>query len=167
MEYVLKHSESILKKNYFKKFGRKFSLCGHFRQKTVESQRKIFKRENFFQIDFFGLEYVLKHSESILKKRVKLTLIRSGRWAELGLPLELSCLKTVESQRKFSTGKFFSESTFRFRIRFKTFWIDSEKKFFLRFWSKISTMWPFWSKTVESQRKIFKRESFLKSTFSV
>ena len=53
LKYVLKHSESILKKNFFfKNFGRKFSLCGHFGQKTVESQRKIFNGKFFSKSTF-------------------------------------------------------------------------------------------------------------------
>ena len=36
--------------------------------------------------------------------------------------------KIVESQKKNFQRDFFQNQLFRFRIRFKTFWIDSEKK---------------------------------------
>ena len=48
-----------------------------------------------------------------------------------GRPFSLFCrfrLKTVESQRKHFNGNFFRNRLFRFRIRFQTFWIDSEQK---------------------------------------
>ena len=65
LKYVLKHSESIPKKNFFSKF---FFENFHFLTTFVKqwlSTRKKFSRENVFEINFFGLKYVLKHSESI------------------------------------------------------------------------------------------------------
>ena len=73
--------------------------------------------------------------------------------------------KTVESRRKIFNGKFFTKSTFRFRIRFKTFWIESEKFFFSKFWWKIFTMWPFWSKNGRVPEKNFQREIFFEIDF--
>ena len=54
LKYVLKHSESIPKKNFFRKFFRKFSLFGYFRQKMVKSQKKI-SNGNFFSISTFSV----------------------------------------------------------------------------------------------------------------
>ena len=68
LKYVLKHSESILKKNFFQKFWSKIFTMWPFLSKNGRVPEKNFQREIFFEIDFFGLEYVLKHSESILKK---------------------------------------------------------------------------------------------------
>ena len=42
-----------------------------FWSKNGRVPEKNFQREIFFEINFFGLEYVLKHSESILKKKFK------------------------------------------------------------------------------------------------
>ena len=83
-----------------------FSLCGHFRRNDRVPEKNS-QREIFFDTNFFGLKYVLKHSESILKKKLQ------------------------------------------------------------KFWSKIFTMWPFWSKNGRVPEKNFQWEIFVKSTFSV
>ena len=71
LEYVLKHSESILKKKIQKFWSIIFTLW-LFWSKNGRVPEKNFQRGNFFEIDFFGLEYVLRHSESILKKNSKI-----------------------------------------------------------------------------------------------
>ena len=55
-------------KIFFRFFFRKFSLFLTIFVKKWLSPRKKFQGENFFDINFFGLKYVLKHSESIPKK---------------------------------------------------------------------------------------------------
>ena len=70
LKYVLKHSESILKKK-FQKFWSKIFTMWPFWSKNGRVPEKNFQRGKFFEIDFFGLEYVLRHSESILKKKFK------------------------------------------------------------------------------------------------
>ena len=53
------------KKVFSKFFSKIFFFC-HLRHKMVQSKKKI-STGIFFEINFFGLKYVLKHSESIPK----------------------------------------------------------------------------------------------------
>ena len=63
---VLEIFSKIPKK--IQKFWSKIFTIWLFWSKNGRVPEKNFQREIFFEIDFFGLEYVLRHSESILKQ---------------------------------------------------------------------------------------------------
>ena len=59
-------------KKKFQKFWSKIFTKWPFWPKNGRVPEKNFQRVKFFEIDFFGLEYVLRHSESIRKKNSKI-----------------------------------------------------------------------------------------------
>ena len=105
----LERTSSTYNKVFF--FG-KFPILADFVK--YDSPRKILT-EIFFEINFFGLKYVLKDSESIPKK------IFFAIFFENFLFLAIFVKKWLSPRKKFSTGNFFRNQLFRFKIRFETF----------------------------------------------
>ena len=54
-----------------------------FSSKNGRVPEKNFQQENFFEINFFGLKYVLKHSESILKKKISKILVENFHYVAI------------------------------------------------------------------------------------
>ena len=120
-----------------------FQYLSHFGQKWQDPRNKIYWLRQFFTIlveirqsprkknlqeknfdEIFGLKYVLKHSESIPTKKIVST---NNFW--LGHFFTVLAKKWL-SPRKIFNGKNFRFRDFRLKIRFKTFWIDSDQKIF-------------------------------------
>ena len=140
-----------------------FWLVWPFCRKTTESHEKNFTRLKIFDFEIFILKYVLKHSESIPTKK---------NWRKF-FDFDIFSLflpfwpKNVQCPHKINhTGKIFRFRDLRFKIRFKTFWIDSEQQnrpkffdlfIFSPFLAQKSRFWGFCAK------KIFFKKSFCPS----
>ena len=111
-------------------------------QKTVKKGQKWPKMKIFrpkFLKKFFFSESIQNVSKRILNRK---------SWFRKNFPVENFSLGLYRFLTKMTKNENFSTKIF-------------EKKFFFqKCWSKILTMWPFWSKTVESQRKMFNGEIF-------
>ena len=105
---------------------------------------RLTRKKIFFEI--FVLKYVLKHFESIPTKKFFS--------AKIFWPCHFFTIlaeKWLSPRKSFVMGKNYRFRDFRFRIRFETFWIDSEKKiFFRKFFRKFLIFffdfWPFLAK---------------------
>ena len=115
-------------------FSKNFFFLAVFVKKWL-SPRKNFQREIFFEIDFFGLEYVLKHSESIWKKNFETFFKNSDFWPFLIIFSHFWPFFQKISKSMFSPKMLliYSQS------------IPSKKKFFSKLFSKCSFFGHFWS----------------------
>ena len=109
-------------KNFFRIFFRKFSLFGHFRQKMVKSQQKIFNGK-FFRHQLFRFKIRFETFWIDSKKKFEI-LFENFHF------LAIFVKKWLSPRKNFQRGNFFRNQLFRFKIRFETFWIDSKKFFF-------------------------------------
>lgn len=129
-------------------------------RKNGRVPEKKFPTGNFFEVNSFGLEHVLKHSESILKKNVF-----SKNSVENFHHVAIFRQKRLSPREKFSTGKIFRNRLFRSRVRFETFWIDFEKNVFFKdcgpnfhfwsFWPFFDCFWPFSKFWISKTKKNF------------
>ena len=79
----------------------------------------------FLDFEIFGLEYILKHSESIPTKK-----IFSHKFSNVSFPLLQPFWPKNNSREKNLHGNIFQISRFSVKVCFETFWIDSEINFF-------------------------------------
>merc|ERR1712074_225362 len=93
-------------------FFENFLFLAIFDKKWL-SPRKNFQRENFFEINFFGLKYVLKHSESIPKKKFSKIFFENFHFVTPFVKIWLS------PRKNNFKGNFFRNQLFRFKTRFE------------------------------------------------
>ena len=132
----------------------------------------------FFELNFFGLKYVLKHYESIPKK-----IFFRKCFSIIFFFCPFSSKKWLSPRKNFSTGNFFRNQLFRFKIRLKhsesiwkkksiffsnrfrmfqnVFWtekVDFEKKILLNifFWD-LTIFWRKWPKGEKFRKKFEKK----------
>ena len=121
---------NILNRFRPKKISTKIFLLSHFFTILVilaekwQSPTKKFYTGKIFDFEIFILEYVLRHSESILTKKIStkfFDLVIFHYFGHFGR-------KTTVPRKKFHTGKFFGSRDFNFEIRFETFWFEFDPK---------------------------------------
>ena len=127
-----------------------FSLFWPFWPKNDRVSRKKITWENIFDFEIFGLKHVLKHSDSILTKKIWPIffdfVIFSLFWA---------FSSKIDRVREKVMGEKFSEIFSWKYVLIHSDSIPTKKNFEQNFLTlSFSLSWPLWPKTIESQKKI-------------
>ena len=155
-DFRLKHSESIPTKIFW--LCNFFTILAIMAEKRQSLRKKIYTGK-IFDFEIFCLKPILEHSESIPTKKFSIKI----SWVIHFFTILVILAEKRESQTKHLTREKFSISRIWFKIRFETFWIDSDQKNYdpnfltLSFFHYFG---HFGRKTTDSQEKNFTREKF-------
>ena len=127
-----------------------FCYFGHFGRKTTKSHEKNFTLEKIFDFEIFILKYVSNYSESIPTKKKFRSKFFTFVIFSLFWPFWPKTTKSHE--KKIYAGKNFRFRDFRFKIRFKLFRIDSDKKFFQPKFFGFAIFLLFWPKMTKFEK---------------
>ena len=137
------------------------SPANYFWQKMTKS-KKNFVMGKSFDYAIFVLKYVSKHSESIpTQKKFSTKIFRLCHF------FTILAKKRLSQRKNIVCGKNFRFRDFRFKTRFKIFWIDSDQK---TFFDQNFLTEPFFTifgqKMTKSMKKFCNGKNFSLSRFS-